>query len=39
MRTIVAIGVAGAAGTLARYGLEGLVSRRVPDPSRGGRSW
>jgi len=29
MRTIVAIGVAGAAGTLARYGLEGVVSRRV----------
>jgi fluoride exporter len=30
MRTIVAIGIAGALGTLARYGLDGLVSRRVP---------
>ncbi len=28
MRTVVAIAVAGAAGALARYGLEGLVSRR-----------
>jgi fluoride exporter len=30
MRTAVAIAVAGALGALARYGLEGLVSRRVP---------
>ena len=30
MRTIVAIGIAGALGALARYGLDGLVSRRVP---------
>jgi CrcB protein len=30
MRTAVAIAVAGAIGALARYGLEGLVSRRVP---------
>jgi fluoride exporter len=30
MRAIVAIGIAGALGTLARYGLDGLVSRRVP---------
>jgi CrcB protein len=29
MRTIVAIGIAGAAGALARYGLEGLVVRRA----------
>lgn len=29
MRTAVAIAVAGALGALARYGLEGLVSRRV----------
>jgi CrcB protein len=29
MRTIVAIAVAGAAGALARYGLEGAVSRRL----------
>ena len=29
MRTIVAIAVAGAAGALARYGLEGAVSRRA----------
>jgi CrcB protein len=28
MRTVVAIAVAGAAGALARYGLEGFVSRR-----------
>ena len=28
MRTIVAIGIAGALGALARYGLDGLVSRR-----------
>ena len=28
MRTVVAIAVAGAAGALARYGLEGLVARR-----------
>ena len=28
VRTIVAIALAGAAGALARYGLEGLVSRR-----------
>jgi CrcB protein len=30
MRTAVAIAVAGAIGALARYGLEGLVSRRLP---------
>jgi CrcB protein len=30
MRTVVGIGVGGALGTLARYGLEGLVSRRAP---------
>lgn len=30
MRTLIGIGVAGAAGALARYGLEGLVSRRTP---------
>jgi fluoride exporter len=30
VRTVVAIAVAGAIGALARYGLEGLVSRRVP---------
>ena len=29
MRTIVAIGIAGALGALARYGLDGLVSRRL----------
>jgi CrcB protein len=28
MRTIVAIGIAGALGALARYGLDGVVSRR-----------
>jgi PII-like signaling protein len=30
MRTAVAIAVAGAVGALARYGFEGLVSRRLP---------
>jgi CrcB protein len=30
MRTIVAIGIAGAVGALARYGLEGAVARRLP---------
>jgi CrcB protein len=30
MRTIVAIGTAGALGALARYGLDGVVSRRLP---------
>jgi len=30
MRTAAAIAVAGAIGALARYGLEGLVSRRAP---------
>ena len=29
MRTAVAIGIAGALGALARYGLDGLVSRRA----------
>ena len=29
MRTAVAIGVAGAAGALARYGVEGLIARRT----------
>lgn len=29
MRTIVAIGIAGALGALARYGLDGVVSRRL----------
>jgi fluoride exporter len=30
LRTIVAIGIAGALGALARYGIDGLVSRRLP---------
>ena len=30
MRTILAIAVAGALGALARYGLDGVVSRRLP---------
>ncbi len=30
MRTIVAIGIAGALGALARYGIDGVVSRRLP---------
>jgi fluoride exporter len=30
MRTVVAIALAGAIGALARYGLEGLISRRAP---------
>lgn len=30
MRTAVAIAIAGALGALARYGLEGFVSRRTP---------
>jgi fluoride exporter len=30
MRTIVAIAVAGALGALARYGLDGVMSRRLP---------
>src|SRR5215470_1892257 len=30
MRTIVAIGIAGALGALARYGVDGAVSRRFP---------
>jgi CrcB protein len=30
MRTAVAIAVAGSLGALARYGLEGFVSRRLP---------
>ncbi|HEX3238303.1 MAG TPA: fluoride efflux transporter CrcB [Gaiellaceae bacterium] len=30
MRTIVAIGIAGALGALARYGLDGAASRRFP---------
>src|SRR5436853_5818511 len=30
MRTVVGIGVAGAIGALARYGLEGLISARAP---------
>ena len=30
MRTVVAIGTAGALGALARYGVDGLVSRRFP---------
>jgi fluoride exporter len=29
MRTSLAVGVAGAAGALARYGLDGLISRRA----------
>jgi CrcB protein len=32
VRTIVAIGIAGALGALARYGLDGVVSRRLPSP-------
>jgi CrcB protein len=30
VRTIVAIGIAGALGALARYGVDGAVSRRLP---------
>jgi CrcB protein len=30
MRTAIAIAVAGAVGALARYGLEGFISRRAP---------
>lgn len=30
MRTAIAIAVAGAAGALARYGLDGLITRRAP---------
>jgi CrcB protein len=30
MRTIVVIGIAGALGALARYGLDGAVARRLP---------
>jgi CrcB protein len=30
VRTIVAIAIAGALGALARYGVDGLVSRRLP---------
>jgi len=30
MRTIVAIAIAGSLGALARYGLDGVVSRRFP---------
>ena len=30
MRTIVAIGIAGALGALARYGVDGWISRRLP---------
>ena len=30
MRTVVGIAIAGALGALARYGLEGAVSRRSP---------
>ena len=30
MRTILAIGIAGSLGALARYGLDGVVSRRLP---------
>jgi CrcB protein len=30
MRTIVGVGIAGAVGALARYGLGGLVSERLP---------
>ncbi|MEO8423203.1 MAG: fluoride efflux transporter CrcB [Actinomycetota bacterium] len=30
MRTIVGIGLAGAVGALSRYGLEGLISHRLP---------
>jgi CrcB protein len=32
LRTIVAIGIAGALGALARYGLDGLVARRTSSP-------
>jgi len=32
VRTIVAIGIAGALGALTRYGLDGVVSRRLPSP-------
>jgi fluoride exporter len=30
MRTAVSIAIAGGAGALARYGIEGVVSRRFP---------
>jgi fluoride exporter len=30
MRTVVAIGIAGALGALTRYGIEGAVARRLP---------
>lgn len=30
MRTVVAIGIAGALGALARYGIDGAVARRAP---------
>src|ERR1700749_3638289 len=30
MRTILAIGIAGSLGALARYGLDGVASRRLP---------
>ena len=30
MRTTIGIGVAGAIGALARYGLDGVISRRAP---------
>jgi fluoride exporter len=32
VRTIVAIGIAGGLGALARYGLDGLISRRLASP-------
>jgi CrcB protein len=32
LRTIVAIGIAGGLGALARYGLDGLVARRLSSP-------
>ena len=30
MRAVIGVGIAGAVGALARYGLEGVVSRRFP---------
>ena len=39
MKIIIGIAVAGAAGALARYGLDGLVSDRTGGSFPWGRSW